>query len=1028
MSRTHVSKSFTIAAALFGALFSCGDAKLMGQEKSKNASSMIPIVENGKPRAVIAIPPGASAILRHAAQALQTEIHRRTEAQPPIVSSGDIHGADGVVYLGSQDTDASVVSAVKELGLSPASANSPGLEGFVLASGRGRIVVNGSDDLGTFHGVGWLLRRMEFRDGAAFVADGMNVRTSPAMRMRRIRFGDHFGYVNCEVEGFKAIWSDYIGWGLSGATFRCDPAHQGDPDKSYLGRYLWDRFSKLAALAISMGLEVVPLSQTNLVWKDGRWSPESIPDFQELHYLCPDKDPVSVNPKFPRAMELLVESRKWYFENMAWGERIDYHLFSGWDSGGCNDPEVQPWSVTYAILVDKFFPFIESVNPDAKGILGMHAVPEVDKLAEKLDSGWDPAWLYGIEFRDNQIKDAPRFPKKYKRFYFPTFTTTEKGQYQAIGANPKPRMCEKRFRECLEFGVVDGFGCYSEGTHDFINQIVFLQLAWDPSTDADRIVGELCEFYFGREAAPLVKQAIWLMEDESMVSSASPKTDPRVQELIASAETLMPGWAKSSRQWAMVKGRARVDRTWQRQADLLPDFEAHFQRYLALLKKPGPKVSQAAETEELKSYFKSVVDNAREMIDAYRTMDKDGFGVQGGSQQEPEWPFACWQDAREALTALENWQDAERLEAPPQPCIAYVDHQAKICLFEWGGMTRKSGQSPLNRPMQTGETAGDAQLVMADVKGDGLERIVYLGPDGSLYSWCPLRKRELLAKGGFLTGPLACGDIDGDGRKEVAALVKTESGRHSLAAVSGDGSSRNYEASPAGLASQEVPPFLWKNEKPVLSRAVNLDSEPRMVMADMNGDGRDEIICADRNRNNRLVVLDGNGARIGMGPESPAGALAGGDLDGDGQAEVVYMDRLGRCAVYSLKYMTVLFEEEVKPMFVSTVAIARLGPDPCATVVYADSQGWIRAIGLTGPSQRLSTLSGSVAVGPGMVVGDFDGDDRQDVGYLRRRLDFHLPLSSIAFVNPDGVVCLGRGGRSKPAPFGPRASGLLRFR
>ena len=71
----------------------------------------------------------------------------------------------------------------------------------------------------------------------------------------------------------------------------------------------------------------------------------------------------------------------------------------------------------------------------------------------------------------------------------------------------------------------------------------------------------------------------------------------------------------------------------------------------------------------------------------------------------------------------------------------------------------------------------------------------------------------------------------------------------------------------------------------------------------------------------------------------------------------------------------------------------------------------------------MTDLPNALDVGPGMEVGDFDGDGREEVCFLRRRLLYNFPLCQLSIM--DG------GGNSRdlpPAPpLGPRASGRLHF-
>src|SRR3989339_348517 len=294
------------------------------------------LVDTGKGGAEIIVSSDASEIVKNAALTLQKVVLQRTNVKLNIVEAGSERSDSGGIYLFTTE-GSDFKEAIKAFGYEPVTTLKPGKEGFRIVSGLGKegraIIVNGCDDLGVFHGVGWLLRKVDFTDSKAVIANNLDIMTAPATSMRYIRFGDHYGYVNADLDGWREIWNDYIMWGLSAAVFRCDPAHQGDPRESVIAKLLWDKWAMRVPIARSLGLEVIHLTQTNLTFKDGEFGPQQVPNFKELNEYC--RDYPGVNPKTQRGRDLLYNSRKWFFDNMPHIESVNYFLTSGWDNGGC---------------------------------------------------------------------------------------------------------------------------------------------------------------------------------------------------------------------------------------------------------------------------------------------------------------------------------------------------------------------------------------------------------------------------------------------------------------------------------------------------------------------------------------------------------------------------------------------------------------------------------------------------------------------------------------------------------------------
>ena len=286
-------------------------------------------------------------------------------------------------------------------------------------------------------------------------------------------------------------------------------------------------------------------------------------------------------------------------------------------------------------LVDKIIsPLILEHNPKARVILGLYGMePKVAggiaELATKLPNGWKPEWLYALEYDEYELDDAPLFPAGIPRIFFPMFTTAMSYEglgncVQVVGGEPDPDILRKMFRKTWDqCGIRGGTGCYSEGVHDFINQIIMMQLAWDPERSGDEILDEVCRYYFGEKAAPWAKNAILLMENEKdrKVTDPLTKQDKQIKVLVQRAEAVMPDWAKLSREWATIVGRSDIDVKISREAELMKEFDKHWGRYRALLT-TASSASRPSWLQDTGIYFRNVLDNSYEIVQVDKNMNR----------------------------------------------------------------------------------------------------------------------------------------------------------------------------------------------------------------------------------------------------------------------------------------------------------------------------------------------------------------------------------------------------------------------
>ncbi|MBI1951885.1 MAG: VCBS repeat-containing protein [Acidobacteria bacterium] len=193
-------------------------------------------------------------------------------------------------------------------------------------------------------------------------------------------------------------------------------------------------------------------------------------------------------------------------------------------------------------------------------------------------------------------------------------------------------------------------------------------------------------------------------------------------------------------------------------------------------------------------------------------------------------------------------------------------------------------------------------VVAADIDRDGRRdlvvsipngQIVVVRPDGTRMAGWP-RTFDDLPQPAFPAGDPAIGDLDGDGSPEIVTCVVsgTPMRRNFLYALRADGSELR-QVDPAGL------PLAW----PVEMRSAGSDyytcSGVPTLMADLTGDGIPEVIRG-MNRGTILAFkADGTplpGWPLRLGPDREGrlrevnADMATADLDGDGRMELIFVE------------------------------------------------------------------------------------------------------------------------------------------
>ncbi len=95
--------------------------------------------------------------------------------------------------------------------------------------------------------------------------------------------------------------------------------------------------------------------------------------------------------------------------------------------------------------------------------------------------------------------------------------------YNRLSFYAWPRYYHRVFNDLMRYGAGDI--THSSGHHDHFNQWMWQRLLWAPRTSVEDVVDEYCQTWFGREAAPLMAEAIFQLEENLEETPTTPLID-----------------------------------------------------------------------------------------------------------------------------------------------------------------------------------------------------------------------------------------------------------------------------------------------------------------------------------------------------------------------------------------------------------------------------------------------------------------------------------------------------------------------
>ena len=310
----------------------------------------------------------------------------------------------------------------------------------------------------------------------------------------------------------------------------------------------------------------------------------------------------------------------------------------------------------------------------------------------------------------------------------------------------------------------------------------------------------------------------------------------------------------------------------------------------------------------------------------------------------------------------ELWRAQAENPIPSSPALADLDGDGKLeaiigtndkALWCVNG----SGDVRWTAPLE-GEV-GDSGATACDLNGDGTpevlvgaESIVYCfdvqGKERWRYTMVPLRDQKETPT---IKAPLACGDVDGDGKPNIVLGAS-------------DGSVRCLDAD-----GREFWRVMETNEPCV--------SGP--VIGDLDGDGSTEVLVALDART--LYCLRGiDGQELWRFPAKGRifTNIALGDINNDGKAEVLFGDYRER--LYCLSHDgRLVWQWNAFGKMKAAPVLADVDGDKRVEILTGDGQGWFTCLDNAGKIKWRFTTENDEEILESAAVADLDGDGKLEV-------------------------------------------------
>ena len=350
-----------------------------------------------------------------------------------------------------------------------------------------KIEISSSDKRGLLYGAGKFLRMLEWEKGFVLIPSEADITSSPQYPVR----GHQLGYRN-----------------------RANSWDAWTPEQ-------FDQYIRELAIFGANSIENIP-------FEDNTISPHMLLPREEMNIklsqICAKYDldywmwtPADFDLNDNKKREAALKKHEELFKDCP---EVSAIFFPGGDPGHNEALLLFPYLEEIARLLNKY-------HPKAKVWMSMQGFGSEDiNYVYKYIESEKPEWFGGLVSGPGSRsveRTRERLLDNYKLRHYPDITHTVRCQYSAewydqayeltLGrepVNPQPNFYADVFKKTAHF--TDGSVSYSDGVHDDVNKVVYLELGWDPNIDVKEIVSDYTRLFFGAKAAQNAAEGIFSFE------------------------------------------------------------------------------------------------------------------------------------------------------------------------------------------------------------------------------------------------------------------------------------------------------------------------------------------------------------------------------------------------------------------------------------------------------------------------------------------------------------------------------------